>query len=94
MEHLVFIALRAVCICFNQIFYIGRRKLTLLLTLHNPLKRTHSLIFLLLSPNTSVHGLYLESLSMGKNTLIFSCGRNGVKYSLSQGILCNKHSSE
>lgn len=78
MEHLFFIALRAICICFNQIFHIGKRKLTLLLTLHNPLKRTYSLIFLLLFPNTSIHVLYLELLSMDRNTLIFSHGRNGV----------------
>lgn len=88
MEHLFFIASCAVCICFNQIFYIGRRNLTLLLTLHSPLKRTYSLIFLLLLPNTSVHGLYLESLSMDKNPLILSQGRSGVKHSLSQGRLC------
>lgn len=54
MEHLFFIALCAVCICFNQIFYIGRRNLTLLLTLHSLLKRTYSLIFLLFFPKIKI----------------------------------------
>lgn len=91
MEHLFFIELCAVCVCFNQIFYIGRRNLTLLLTLHSRLKRTYSLIFLLLFPNTSVHGLYRESLIRDKNPFILSHSRNGIKC---QGRLCNKLSSE
>lgn len=61
MEHLVFIASDAVCICFNQIFCIRRRNVTLLQALHTPHKGTYSLIFLLLFPNMSIHGFYLEA---------------------------------
>lgn len=52
MEHLFFIALCAICICFNQLFCIGRRNLTLLLMMHSPLKTSYLFIFPLLFPNT------------------------------------------